>query len=409
MGTNITTTEKKGLTVAQVGGNEIYKQLHLIQDLIAIGKLGDEYARLFAEPQEYEGSIDWWYAEEGNPVRVMELPPEERQPVLCRFREMIGILQNYAATLRAQKKNPAYRGHADILEHAVIIPNLDCLYAVDGNPVLVCWGFWEGDSDLVEEARKLIRQIDTTIADDAAARPAIQKEREGLPDTHKREGDAPSTGRDARGPASSGTPPVAGIGEQLDPASATPGSAAAPGTDAGEAPGVVGSVPQEAPARSAGATQPGKKSSSRLPLLVLLALIVLALALAAWYFLKSKPRPSSTPDTSLAFLKGDVNAKGVLSNESGEDVDLRLHFAGEDGKGVSYITEKTQTCQGTVTARASADNTVTFALSELRCPNRNHYEPFSLVCVRGSTSCTGTNKNGETYQVEVSMEGEQAQ
>lgn len=374
MGTNITTTEKKDLTVAQVGGNEIYKQLHLIQDLIAIGKLGDEYARLFAEPQEYEGSIDWWYAEEGDPVRVMELPSEERQPVLHRFREMIGVVQNYAATLRAQKKNPAYRGHADILEHAVIIPNLDCLYAVNGNPVLVCWGFWEGDSDLVEEARKLIRQIDTTIADDEAARPATQKEHEGLPDTHKREGDAPPTD-----------------------------------TDAGVAPGVVGSVPQEAPARSAGATQSGKKSSSRLPLLVLLALIVLALAVAAWYFLKSKPRLSSTPDTSLAFLKGDVNAKGVLSNESGEDVDLRLHFAGEDGKGVSYITEKTQTCQGTVTARASADNTVTFALSELRCPNQNHYEPFSLVCVRGITSCTGTNKNGETYQVEVSMEGEQAQ
>ena len=40
MGTNITTTKKKDLTVAQVGGNEIYKQLHLIQDLIAIGKLG---------------------------------------------------------------------------------------------------------------------------------------------------------------------------------------------------------------------------------------------------------------------------------------------------------------------------------------------------------------------------------
>ena len=389
MGT-IATTEKKGLTVAQVGGNEIYKQLHLIQDVISLGKLDGKhsYTSLFAEPQEYEGSIDW-YAE-GGAVRVMALSPEERQPILRRFREMIETLQNYAASLREQKKNPAYRGHADILEHAVIMPSLDYLYAVDGNPVMVCWGFWEGDNDLVTEARKLIRQIDTTIAEDEAARPALQKDHEGTA-----EAEAPLADSDI-----SGTAPVAGITAQADTKADLDADS---GTLSGQIPGAGISLTAEAPAQNADIDQLAKKSSSQLPLLILGLLLVLLLALAAWYFLKIKPEDSPV------FLKGDVNANGVLSNENGETVDLRLHFSGESATGTSSITEKDQTCQGTVTAHPGTDNTILFEMGELICPNQNNYEPFSLVCVRGSKTCTGTSKNGDSYKVDVNMEGELAQ
>lgn len=376
----IATTEKKGLTVAQVGGNEIYKQLHLIQDVISLGKLDGKhsYTTLFAEPQEHGSNIDWWYTGDGTPVSVMKLPPEERQAVLRRFREMIGVLQNYTAKLRAQN-----RGHADILAHAVVIPNLDYLYAIDGNPVMICWGFWEGDNDLVEETKKLIKQIDTTIAD-----------AETMPQTREKEQkDAPSPDT-AAGDSSPAPAPTADIAAQ-ETSGATQGAA----TDiVVETPGAAS---PSITVQITNAPSPPKMPLSRLLLFTLGALAVL-LAIAAWYFLKKTP-------LSVSPTVMDVRANGVLANENDEAVDLRLHFVSNEEKGISYIIERGQTCQGTATARVGVDNTLVLEMDEVTCPNQNHYEPFSLVCVRNAQSCAGMTKTGDAYQVDVKIEGELAQ
>ena len=98
MGNNyITTTERSGLTVAQVGGNDIYRMLHQIRSILELdGKLGEDYLSLFAEPVDGGRTIDWYADDEGKAVRVMELPREERQQVLQRFREMFESLHGYA-------------------------------------------------------------------------------------------------------------------------------------------------------------------------------------------------------------------------------------------------------------------------------------------------------------------------
>ena len=94
-----------------------------------------------------------------------------------------------------------------------------------------------------------------------------------------------------------------------------------------------------------------------------------------------------------------------ISELCGDHRVARHAFPGQDGKGMSYIVEKAQTCEGTVTASHGADDTVRFELGELICPNENNYDPFSIVCIKGKPSCTGTNRNGESWHVEVTVGG----
>ena len=151
MGNNhIATTERLGLTVAQVGGNDIYKMRNQVLSIIESNKdLGDDYARLFAEPVEDRQSIDWYADEDSEAVKVVDLPPEEKQQVLRRFRTMFEKLLAYAGEMRAQGRSQTYKIYADTLEKALIIPDLSYLYSVNGSPVLTGWGFSEGDKSVV--------------------------------------------------------------------------------------------------------------------------------------------------------------------------------------------------------------------------------------------------------------------
>ena len=112
--------------------------------------------------------------------------------------------------------------------------------------------------------------------------------------------------------------------------------------------------------------EPEKKSSKLLPIVA--AIVVLLIAAAAWFFMNQKDEPA--PDTSFAFLKGDMKADGVLANENNENVNLRLNFPGEDGRGTSYVIEPSQTCEGTVAAKHGPGNTVVFEMSEMVLPER---------------------------------------
>lgn len=369
MGNNrITTTERSGLSVSQVGGNDIYKMLPQVRSIVERGNLGEDYLTLFAEPVDGGRTIDWYADEEGDVARVTELPKEEQVLLLQRFQEMFSALQAYVNELRAQPK-PTFKNYADILEKAIITPGLDYLYAVNGKPVLVGWGFSKNDANVVEEGKKLIKQIEKALAESA---PAVAN-------------------------------------AAMPPENATPVSAAQPGETAPEAnsevnPGAAENVvepqpPMEAPAPT-DAPAPKKKKSWLLPLL---AIALLILAGVVWYLMNQK---KEMPDDSFAFLQGEINVRDTLANENNENVDVRLHFPGKDGKGESFLVELSQTCQGQVTARHGANNTVNLELGEQVCPNGNNYDPFSLVCIKGKASCTGINKNGDSWQVEVNVGGE---
>lgn len=366
MGNNhIVTTERLGLTVAQVGGNDIYKMRNQVLSIIESNKdLGDEYTRLFAEPVEGKQSIDWYAEDDSEAIKAVDLPPEEKQQLLRRFRAMYETLLAYAGEMRAPGKSQTYKIYADTLEKALIIPNLSYLYSVNGSPVLTGWGFSEGDKSVVEEGKSLIRQIEKTIAEEEA-KAALLKQAAAAPAAPFPYGEKPAEEKPA----------------ESAPAEKAPAEPA----------------PEEPPAEPAPEPAPVQKKKSKLPLILLVLALLAALALAAWFFFHKME------DTSFAFLQGNVDVKGVLANENNEIVDLRMQFPKKDGKGTSYIMEKEQTCEGKVEASHGTGDTVMFNLGELICPNNNNYDPFNLICIKGKPSCTGTNKNGESWHVEVTV------
>lgn len=368
----ITTTDRSGLSLAQVGGNDVYKLLHQVQSVIELGNLGDDYVKLFAEPVDNGRSIDWYMENGDKVVPLSSLDSEERKKLLSQFGQMIGKLQSYAASLR-QNSSETYRTYADILEKALIVPDLDqALYSADGQPVLVNWGFSTGDNEVVDGAQALMKDIQDKLDE-------IGEKISKLNETQQTPEPAPESASDTE-PAPEPEP------------SSEPGPEAAPEPEPVK--------PEPAPETSS----PSPSGKGWVTAAVTGAAILAAGAIGAWYFLtQDSDNGKEDEKPSLAWLKGDLNAHGVLVDENNEAVDLTLSFEGEDGKGKSYIKSKSQTCTGSVVAQAQPDNRVSFAMSELECPNGQNYDPFTMVCIRGQNICTGTNKNGESWQLKVNF------
>lgn len=357
--TLVGTTERSGLSVEQVGGNDVYKLLPQLQAVLEQG-FGNsaQYRTFFAEPVEVDRKIDW-YAEKGGTVEpVASLPPEERQKVLEQLKSLLKGIGSYAEKLR-ENDNTASKNYADILEKALVVPGknyLDYVYSVDGQPVMIGWGFSEGNHDVVDGIRDLIKQVDNGLAEVA---PKPQEE-------------------PAPAPAEPTPPPPPAASE------------AAP-------------VPAPEPQPVA----PPRKSRAWLWCLVVL--LLLACAAAAWYFLAHK---NAAPDTSVAFLKGEFTVNGLLENATNHQVDLRISIPGEDGKGIAYIIEPEQTCQGVLAATRDQNGVVTFAIDSPACPNNMNYPAFSLQCdtlakgvnngqlANGNYSC-GYTGGGENWKLNI--------
>lgn len=365
----IATTNRSGLSLAQVGGNDVYKLLHQVQSVIEFGNLGPEYVRMFAEPVDNGRDIDW-YIEEGKIAGPLEkLDDAQKKELLNKFSAMINTLQAHAKQLRGGSSE-TYRTYADIIEKALIVPSLDTsLYSVDGNPVLVNWGFSKGDNEIVDGAQSLIKDIKDKLDQ-------IKEIQSKIPEPKAETPPPPPEPEPAPEPA-----------PQPEPAPET-----APQPE--PAPQPTQNITVQKPAGS------GHWIAAAITGAVLLA----AGAFAMWYFMFNKPdAEDKTPDNSLAWLKGDLNANGVLINENNEAVDLTLRFEGDDGIGKSFIKSSTQTCEGNVVAKAQENNRVAFAMSALTCPNGQNYEPFTMICVRGQNECAGTNQNGESWQLQVNF------
>ena len=52
----------------------------------------------------------------------------------------------------------------------------------------------------------------------------------------------------------------------------------------------------------------------------------------------------------MSFLKDRIEVTGVLADEKNNDVSLRMDFPDHSGKGMGYIEENEQSCQGDVVA-----------------------------------------------------------
>ena len=107
--------------------------------------LSPAHAALIAEPQHDPGQqrIDWYASVNGTATPVSALPPEEAEHLRSRAGELArDILHLSEQWGKDAQSREALAGQmlALILQH----PHEDDLWSVDGQPVLVNWGFAPG-------------------------------------------------------------------------------------------------------------------------------------------------------------------------------------------------------------------------------------------------------------------------
>lgn len=348
MGSNYAvSTSRDGLSVEQVGGNDVYQMLPQLQSVL--DGLGPQYRQLFAEPVENGRHIDWYVESSGKAVPLASLKPGERQTILKELRGLLENLNAYSDKLRAAD-NPASRAYADILAKAITLPKGDALshiYVADGKPVLTGWGFTDGLQDEMDGVKALIKVVDTSLEKEAPE-PAPQPEPAPAP--------------------------------QPEPVQEQP-------------------LYQPFPVMYS----PRSSSSGLVVALLLGGLLVLAGIAAAWYFLYYKPSLETEEPSAanMAFLRDGFDISGKLVDNGGKSMKLELAFADDSGKGIAYVRGDEQVCQGPVTASLAGAATVVFDVSTLACPNHDDYEPMTLIWNRDSGACAITYKDGKTYNINL--------
>jgi hypothetical protein len=106
-------------------------------------RLGDGPADLLADPQlrESDDGIDWYTAQQGEVRRLAELDESERTEVLQTIEAHLASIRTLGAQLQASDSSEEARLIGHSLELATTRPSDDFIYVVDGQPVIVAWGY----------------------------------------------------------------------------------------------------------------------------------------------------------------------------------------------------------------------------------------------------------------------------
>ena len=106
-------------------------------------RLGPETAELLADPQLRESGdgIDWYAQRDGQVRRFGELSDSERADLLARTESRLEAIRGLGTQLEASTSSDEARLIGRSLLLATRRPSDDFLYAVDGEPVIVAWGY----------------------------------------------------------------------------------------------------------------------------------------------------------------------------------------------------------------------------------------------------------------------------
>lgn len=144
MSTRIASSLRGGMRALASQGifaTDCYGQLRAV----LLQKLGPEHAALLAEPQHDadERQVDW-YAEGNGPAQPLaELPEAEAQRLRAKAASLAQDIKSLSGKLTTDAQTrQALSGH--LLQLALQHPAAEDLWAVDGKPVLINWGFAPG-------------------------------------------------------------------------------------------------------------------------------------------------------------------------------------------------------------------------------------------------------------------------
>jgi len=117
------------------------------------------------------------------------------------------------------------------------------------------------------------------------------------------------------------------------------------------------------------------------------------------------PPPGSTGQ-NLGFLQGEWRSKsGLFDRATGKPLRQTYSFDNQGNGTVTIYRSDSSQCKGQAQAQLSGKGGLTIQDSgPIACPDGTSYAPSVTKCVQGSTgdaTCTGVNKSGSTYHVEI--------
>ncbi len=139
--TKLTETPRQGLTPVNPKLGRQYEQLI---DLLA-RRLSPAHAGLFAEPVPVavagtgRPGFAWFSAFEGDVRRVTELDPQAAGTLRAGAAKLEAEIAAFADGL--EREGDASRDLARLLRDALVVPDANHLWSVDGHPVFVAWGY----------------------------------------------------------------------------------------------------------------------------------------------------------------------------------------------------------------------------------------------------------------------------
>ncbi|WP_336489985.1 hypothetical protein [Methylobacterium nigriterrae] len=129
---------------------KLAQQFEQLIDLLA-RRLSPAHAHLFAEPVPVttagtgRAGLAWFAAVDGEAHAVMQLEPTAAEALRHAAARLTGEIARFADSL--EREGEASRDLARLLRDALIVPDEDHLWSVDGQPVLVAWGYRHARAD----------------------------------------------------------------------------------------------------------------------------------------------------------------------------------------------------------------------------------------------------------------------
>ena len=135
--------------------------------------LGEDYARIFAEPSfdNANGRIDWLAEVDEQPVPLPQLAPEAAEPLRKRLAELRQRIAELAETLARREQQSAIL-LGELLRQALSYPNEDSVLAAGDRLVLINWGAAAERSDAETPPTRLPAAGRPLAEKTAAAAPA---------------------------------------------------------------------------------------------------------------------------------------------------------------------------------------------------------------------------------------------
>lgn len=139
---NLILTTRLGVRPLGVRGDPLHAVAGQLLSVIR-RRLGDGPADLLAEPQlrESDDGIDWYAARSGEVRRLAELGEDERSAALRTVETHLAAIGTLGAQLQAPDASEEARLIGRSLELATTRPSDDFVFVVDGQPVIVAWGY----------------------------------------------------------------------------------------------------------------------------------------------------------------------------------------------------------------------------------------------------------------------------